>query len=152
MTEEEGREWEEKMRRLGVEPFLTADVDLESHFLDISHLDAVNDERSESDFENLIQSARALARDESVAKYVNGRIVVERAKGTHASIDHGKLAVEAAKAVEDDPIGKSHGKTVLKRLRAEFRALYGTELQVTLPSEHIAARELQTIANKTFRK
>lgn len=152
MTDDEGREWEEKMRRLGVEPFLTTGVDLESHFLDGRHLDAVNGKGSELDFKDLLQSARVSTRDKSIAKYVNGRIEVERAKSMHSRIDHGKLAVEAAKAVGDDLIGKSHGKTVLKQLRTEFRVKYGIELQVTLPSEYIAVRELRTIANKTFKR
>ena len=70
----------------------------------------------------------------------------------HSRIDHGKLAVEAAKVVGDDLIGKSHGKTVLKQLRTEFRVKYGIELQVILPSEHIAVRELRTIVSKTFKR
>lgn len=112
----------------------------------------MNDEGSESDFEDLLQSARVSARDKSFAKYVNGRIGVARENGTHASIDHGKLAVEASKAIEDDLIKNSHGKTVLKQLRTEFRTKYNSELQVMLPSEHVAVRELRTIATKAFKR
>jgi hypothetical protein len=152
MNDDEGREWEEKMRRLQVEPFLTTGVDLESHFLNVRHLDAVNDKGSESDFEDLLQNARVSTKDKSIAKYVNGRIVVERAKGTHATIDHGMLAVEAANTVGDNLVSKAHGKTVLKQLRTDFRAKYGSELQIMRPSEHITVRELQTIASKTFKQ
>lgn len=152
MNDVEGEDWENKVRELGVEPFLTTGVDLESYFLNAVHLDAVNSNGSRSEFEGLLQSSRLSAKDKSVAHYVNGRIEVKRAKGEHASIDHGKLAVEANKAVTEDPVGNSHGKTVLKHLRSEFRAKYGSELQAVQPSEHIAVHTLQTIANKTFKK
>lgn len=151
MTDDEGREWEEKVRPLGAEPFLTTGVDLESHFLDAAHLDSLNSDRSESEFQALLQSSRMSAKDKSVEHYVNGRIEVERAKGTHANINHGNLAVEAARVVGDDLAGKSHGKTVLKQLRKEFRTKYNVELQIVQVSERIAVRELRTIANKTFK-
>lgn len=152
MTDEEGRKWEEKIRPLGVEPFLTKGVDLESHFLEAKHLAATNESGSESEFEELIQRARELAKDKSVEHYVNGRIEVERANGTHAKINHGNLAVEAAQIVGNNLASKSHGKTVLKQLRKEFRTKYSVELQVVQVSEHIAVHELRTIANKTFGK
>lgn len=83
---------------------------------------------------------------------MNGRIETERASGTHASINHGELAIEGTNAVDGDLIGKSHGKTVLKQLRTEFRSRYNTELQIIAPSEHISVRELRTIASKAFKK
>ncbi len=147
-----GQEWKEKMRRLGVEPFLTTGVDLESHLLDATHLNMVNDKGSESDFTDLIYNARVSTKEKSIAHYVNGRIAIRRSNGTHATIDHGKLAVEAANAVDDDLTGKAHGKTVLKQLRTAFRSRYSAELQIMDPSEHIAVSELRTIANKAFKK
>lgn len=150
MTKDEGQDWEKKVRPLGVEPFLTTGVDLESHFLDAAHLDSLNAGVSESEFEDLLQSSRISVKDKSVSHYVNGRIEVERSKGRHAKINHGDLAVEAAQAVGNNLAGNSHGKTVLKQLRKEFRAKYGVELQLLQTSEHILVSELRTIASKTF--
>lgn len=152
MTNDEGQKWKEKMRRLGVEPFLTTGVDLESHFLDTKHLNTLNDKGSETDFTDLLYKARVSTKEKSIEHYVNGRIETERANGTHASINHGELAIEGTNAVDGDLIGKSHGKTVLKQLRTEFRSRYNTELQIIAPSEHISVRELRTIASKAFKK
>jgi hypothetical protein len=151
MTDQEVGEWEDKIRQLHIEPFPMAGVDLESHFLDAKHLATVNDKGSIADFEDLILTAQAATKEKSTRHYVNGRIQFERSRGTQARIDHGKLAVEAATAVENDLVGNSHGKTVLKRLRTEFRTRYGTELQIVRPSEHIAVGKLQTISKKVFK-
>jgi energy-coupling factor transporter ATP-binding protein EcfA2 len=151
LTDDEAREWEESVRSFGVEPFVTTGVDIESHFLEPRHLAAVNSGRSEVDFCRLIDTARLACKDISVQHYVNGRIDIERSKGTHASINHGKLAVEAAKAVESDPVGRSHGKTILKWIRSEYQKEYLSNLQDTVPSEHASLNSLATIAKKTFR-
>lgn len=152
MTDDEVREWEQKVRQLKVEPFATEGTDIESHFLNARHLAAVNDKGSESDFEDLIRRTRTVTKEKSTEHYVNGRLAIERSRGTHAKIDHGKLAVEAGKAVENNPIANSHGKTVLKKLRTEFRATYGTELQITRPSEHVDVGDLRTISDKAFKR
>ncbi len=152
MTDDEAREWEAKMRRLSVEPFLTEGVDIESHFLVAKHLYAANDSVSESHFDKLIRSAQNATKEKSIEKYVNGRITIERAKGTHATINHGGLAVEANQTVTDNLRGKSHGKTVLKQLRTEFRSERGVELKIIASSEHIAVGYLQSIARKTFKR
>jgi hypothetical protein len=90
-------------------------------------------------------------KDISVQHYVNGRIDIERSKGTHTSLNHGKLAVEAAKAVESDPVGQSHGKTILKWVRNEYQKEYLSHLQDTVPTAHLSVDSLETIAKKTFR-
>jgi hypothetical protein len=137
--------------RSGVEPFITTGVDVENHFLDAKHLAAVNPGTSETDFQRLIRDARDNTKDSSIQHFVNGRIDIERSKGTHASIDHGKLAVETARAVETDPAGKSHGKTVLKRLRSDFQKESRSTLQDFVVSKYISVEALKTIAKKVFR-
>ena len=150
MTDIEVNEWENSVRSLGVKPVVTTDVDLESHFLRAEHLADVNPGRSEADFDRLINAALASCKDDSIRHYVNGRIEIERSQGNHASIDHGGLAVQATRAVENDLKGLSHGKTVLRRIRRDYQRKYNENLKDTVPGKYAPLKELVLIAEKVF--
>ena len=91
-------------------------------------------------------------REDSVTHYVNGKLEVARASGTVAKINHGQLAVEAAKAVEADPQRWGHGKSILKRLRADFQAAFQRNLITDRATSVIAHGDLRTVAKKVFKK
>ena len=143
--------WSTDVRNLGVEPFVTNGSDVESHFLSAKHLAAVNSGVSEADFQCLLDAAVAATRDSSIQHLVNGRIDVERAKGTQASINHGKLAVDSQKLYDQNPVNLSHGKTLMKRLRADFQTAFRTGLRDIAVSEYVAVPSLQTFAKKVFK-
>ena len=151
LTDPEANDWSIRVRNLGVEPFVTDGTDVESHFLNANHLAAVNLKATARDFQRLIDAAVVGTRDSSIQHIVNGRIDIERARGTHASINHGKLAVDSQKLYDTDPKKMSHGKSLLKRLRADFQAEFGETLRDVAASEHIRVPSLQTFARKVFK-
>ena len=151
LTDAEANEWSTNLRNLGVEPFVTTGTDVESHFLQAKHLAALNTGVSEADFERLLAAAVAAIRDASIQHIVNGRIDIERARGTQAAINHGKLAVESQKQYDASPRRLSHGKTLLKRLRSDLQSEFGRTLRDIIPSENIAVPALQTFAKKAFK-
>ena len=148
MTEAEVIDWENSIRRLKVEPIVTTGVDIESRFLHAGHLADVNPDRTEADFDGLINAALTSCMDDSIRHYVNGRIEIERSQGNSASIDPGDLAVQARKAVTNDLPGMSHGKTVLKRLRKDYQAKYGANLKDIVRGDHVSPVKLKNLAKK----
>jgi ABC-type uncharacterized transport system ATPase subunit len=152
MTELEINDWSTSIRNLGVEPFVTSGTDVESHFLDTKHLAAVNEGVSEAEFQRLIDAAVTAVRDASVQHIVNGRIDIERTKGTHAAINHGKLAVDSQNLYDTAPRKLSHGKTLLKKLRSDFQAEFGQRLRDVVASEYVAFPVLRTFAKKVFER
>jgi hypothetical protein len=147
LTDAEASHWEDAVRRMGVEPFLTNGVDIESHFLNPRHLAAVNNV-DEKRFEQWISDAIAEADDKSVQHYVNGRIAIERELGNASKINPGALAVEARKALTDNPMRFVHSKTVLKVLRKIFKSETKQNLQDEVISKHLEYDNLLCIAKK----
>lgn len=144
--------WKKDVRNLSVEPFVTTGVDVESHFVKLDHLGALNANVSKEELATIFEAALGATRDDAVAHYVNGKIEVARAAGTAAKLNHGQLAVEAAKHVDDDPQRWRHGKSLLRRLRGEFQNAVKQTLRVEAATDHLADAELRTIAKKVFKK
>lgn len=151
-TDEESTKWKEGIRKLNVEPFLTAGVDVESHFLQPQVLAAINNDVSVEDFEDLLGDAFEDTQEANIEKYINGRTDLIRKSGALGTLNPGKLASEATKAVSENPETYAHGKAVLKRLRALFREKLGRELQVYVDTRHLMASELNVIAKKVFKQ
>ena len=150
LTEAEANEWMASVRNLGVEPFMTEGVDIESHFLNARHLASLNPAVLETDFARLIDAAMFEVKDKSISHIVNGRIEIERRQGTHASINHGQLAVDAPKSYDENQMKMCHSKSVLKCLRRTFQTEFRTALQDVRPSAHIASASLAAFAKKVL--
>lgn len=144
--------WQKDVRNLGVEPFVTTGVDVESHFVNLEHLVALNSNVSKGDLSAIYKTSLDATRDDAVAHYVNGKIEVARAVGAAAKLNHGQLAVEAAKFVDEDPARWRHGKSLLRKVRAEFQNTFKQTLRIESASDHLANSELRTIAKKVFKK
>lgn len=74
MSDAEVTEWENSVRRYGVDPFVTLGVDIESQFLNPVHLAGCNPGVTEVSFSELIAAARIDTLQDSVEHYVNGRV------------------------------------------------------------------------------
>jgi AAA domain, putative AbiEii toxin, Type IV TA system len=150
LKDAEVNDWKVAVRALGAEPFLPTNVDVEAHFLVPAYLEEVNPGTSEEEWRRLVNEALAACRDDSVEHYVNGRIDIARAAGAYASVNPGALALEAARAVDEDLVRWSHGKTVLKRLRADYQATCKRNLQTDRASAQLAHPDLVPIARTVF--
>lgn len=147
LKDEEVEEWKAQVKALGVEPFVTAKVDIESYFISPAYLSEANPTVSVDDFKGLITDVVERAIDELTAAYVNGRVDLERKAGTFGKLDLGKLATEASKVVSSDPFRYS-GKIILRAVRAKFRRRYGHNLLTHLVSSHLRDDALVGIARK----
>jgi energy-coupling factor transporter ATP-binding protein EcfA2 len=151
-TEEESQAWSKSVKQLRVQPFLSDAVHIENAFLDAQHLAELNTQLSADDFEALLRDATSDAEKESIQKYVNGRIDVERKKGTYATLNHGELATEATDALRSNPERFRYGRAVLRALRRRFRDACGENLRVIHSTQHLASSTLQGVARKAFKR
>ena len=147
MIDAEAEQWETNIRNMGAEPFLTQGVDVESHFLCAAHLSKLN-HLTEAEMQDLLDTATRETRDISIEKYVNGRTDQEKKAGTFGRLNVGNLAAGSHATVDGDSQRYRHAKTVLKRLRNDYRETYQSNLRVMELSEHLAVDALETIAQK----
>jgi hypothetical protein len=147
LTDLEAKEWEDDIRNMKAEPFLTNGVDIESHFLSARHLAGLND-LSIEEIDRLLDSATQVTRDLSIEKYVNGRTDIEKKNGTFGRLNVGRLATDAPKVFDTAPSRYRYSKVVLKELRRQFQEEYGRNLRITEPSEILSVDVLTSIAKK----
>ena len=147
LTDEEGAEWETEIRNMGVEPFLTLGVDIESHFLRANHLAELNG-KTEAEMDQLLRRATEECRESSIEKYVNGRTDIAKKAGTFGSLNLGQMATRAPQLVDGNAERYRYAKTVLKKARQLYQQDTNTSLRIIDSSPHIAVEELSTLARK----
>lgn len=150
LSDDEVTSWQEQMRELGVEPFVTDGVDVESHFISAEHLAILNPTLDQSEFEQLIDEVATEANDELIRKMVNGWVDIARKRGTLGNTDIGDLAIRAPRELAAEPERFRHGKILLKRLRAKFRERTGQNLIDLRTSEKVKHEFLDTVAERIF--
>ncbi len=142
--------WQQQVRQLQVEPFLTAGTNVESYLLNPKHLAALNKDVSEEEFEAMIEEVTQSHHEELVEAYVNGRIEVERQQGNGRQVNYGKIGAEAPSKIGNNTHQLCHGKIMLRGLRAAFRDKYKRNLLDTRSSQHLSVEPLQVFARKAF--
>ena len=147
LDQTEATDWESAIRRMGAEPFLTKGVDVESHFLNAAHLASLND-LTETEAQSLLDTATTSCNEVSLEKYINGRSDLEKKAGSFGKFNLGKFATTASNNLSQDPQRYRHSKTILRKLRGDYREANGKNLVISKVSEHIKASLLETIAQK----
>lgn len=149
LNEVEVKSWEEEIRKLGAQPFVTKEMDIEAYFLNGEYLSS-NNEPTDGEFEQIILESLGEVQEQLIAKYVNARVEILRTQGQY-KIDFGKLSVEATKAITESPGSYLPGKLVQKIVRRKYREAYGSNLSDTKPSHLLADERLAAIAKKVFK-
>jgi predicted ATPase len=149
-NDQEIENWQNAIRSMNAEPFVTEGVDIESHLLKAEHLAAVNDGLSVTQAQELIERARRDTRDDSVAKYVNGRCDIEKKAGSFGRINMGQLATQAPRDYDSNPQRWCHSKTVMSKARHLFQTDRAANLKSQIQSDHIGSLSLKTIAQRAF--
>lgn len=147
LFEDEVEAWKAAVRKLGVEPYITSGREIESIFLNATHLSQLNPELKLKDFEKLITKAGDNLNLATQADYVNGRIDYLRKKGEQ--VNAGAISAEATKAIADNG-EKFYGKTVLRAVREQFQREHSKNLVVFSASAALKDESLSVIAQKAF--
>lgn len=140
-------EWQKQIRNMQAEPFITSGVDIESHFLNSSHISKLNNVDL-GQIDKMIEEATKNNKEFSIEKIVNGRTDIEKKRGTFSSLNLGKLAVDAPQYFEGNTVRYRYSKNVLKDLRKSFQEKYSKNLKIFHASEHLLLPELNKIASK----
>ena len=128
MAPDEVARWEQEIRALQAEPFVTSDRDIEGYLLSDVYLARVLQENGLPDLAELKQMTVEGQHDNLVAKFVNGRVDIERKSGRHGVLDHGGLAVAANREAREDPWGTMLPKDRRRRIRHILQSEYNRRL------------------------
>ncbi len=148
LNDSESANWQQQVRQLKVEPFLTDGTNVESYLLKPKHLVALNNNVSEEEFEAMIEEVSNSCHKKLIEAYVNGRIDVERQHG-NGKPNPVKIAAEASSKIQENR-NMCHGKIMIRGLRSAFQQKYKSNLIDTRPSQYIAVETLQVFARKAF--
>jgi energy-coupling factor transporter ATP-binding protein EcfA2 len=149
LTNSEADAWKTAIKPMGVEAFVTKGIDVESYFIEPEHLAEVNDVSIE-DIKATLAAVAEQERERLTARYVNGRVDIERKAGTHGKLDFGKLAIDATRAVAQAPL-RYCGKPFLPPLRAAFNTRFGNNVVLYTESRHLSDDDLVGISKKVFK-
>jgi hypothetical protein len=147
LTDTEQREWETEILKMGVEPFLTTGVDVESHFLNAKHIAQVNGITEES-VVTLLKTATDNTREESIKKFINSRIDIEKKNGTFGKLNVGELATRVPGLYDANPARYRYSKGVLKELRRLFQDANGNNLKLHDSTVHLSDTRLNAVVRK----
>ena len=148
LTDEEIEEWKTKVRRMGVEPFVTRGRDIESTFLNADYLHEINPDMSKLELEKIITSVGDKEKLSIQADYVNGRIDIAKKSGEQ--INAGAVSAEATRNIAAN-VRKYCGKSVLRAVRAEVQSTRKKNLIVYRSSEKLTDESLRSVAQKAFK-
>lgn len=148
-TDEEIADWEEQIRAMRAEPFVTSGVDVESHFLSAAYVSSANN-IDIIQAQQMLDEAANLVRAQSIEKLINGRLDVEKKNQTYGRLNVGEFAVEAPALYDANPVRYVYGKLCLSRLRNLFQQAYGRNLVLVSPSEFLSVQDLSVISRRIF--
>lgn len=144
LTDAEAEEWEQAVRAMGAEPFVTDKRDIEDYFIEPLYLVEKNPNFTEIEAGALVQDAIAAAQGSAVETFTNGRIEIRRKLGDR-NINHGAIAALAAQTVANDPRSAIQGKRLRKEARRIFQEARGANLRSEGTSPHLAVPRLVEI-------
>lgn len=151
LEESEASDWEQQVRSLRVESFLTDGTDIESFFVNPLHLAELNSQADAEIFQQIVSKVATDTHAVLIERFVNGRVEIARRNGTYGNLNLGQLAAKAPGEIDQRPDRFRHGKTMLVGIVQEFRARYSQNLQYVRPTKYIKNDSLCTVAHKAFK-
>ena len=142
--------WKTDVRALTVEPFVTVGRDVESSYINPNYLAELNSALDVKGFEQMLSKVIDGLKNQLIEDYVNGRIEIARKTNKVGTLNHGKLATEAATAVGSDA-RRFAGKSVVRAIRLAFQSEQGKNLATFKSSSRIEDSILVGVAKKAFK-
>jgi hypothetical protein len=148
MSEAAIDEYLNKIHAAGLEVFLTGGTDVESHFLNISHILSIVPGIEREQAERLLADATAQCREKSVERFINHRLSeAQRARNKGGPEPNaGRIAAEANRAYDADPSRFRYGKTVKGVLAGLLQRILGRNVELSQVSQALAVPQLSALA------
>lgn len=151
LSQEECDEIKAKANAAHIEVFFTIGTDIESHFINVNHINKVYPEMTTAEISTAIDEATNEAKDKSLKNYVNS--VTQSALKTQyaggAKVDSGQIAIDCLQKYEAEKDRFRHGKQVFKSLKQKLQHLHG-QRDLLIPTEDIKNEELIGIKEKIW--
>ena len=126
-----------EVEKSGIKCFITKYTDIESYYLDAVHVNTLYPELDLDKCENIVNTAKAEAKDISIEKFINSRTPIElkyaRKKGK-TTINNGELALKCQKEYENDINRYSYGKKSLGYLKSILQEELKQNINLIKPS------------------
>lgn len=151
LEDAEAKEWEKEIIKIGADPFVTAEIDVEGYFCTKSYIKLIAEPHG-IDVDLVSKAIVDGEKDEIVSSYINGRVDLARKSGTVGQLNYGKLGVEGAKAAERSPFEMMKGKRRLAKLRKVMHEAHQVRFEIMKDSTHPTDSTLETLAKKIFGK
>ena len=104
--------------------FATSEIDVEGYFSTHQYVKSILTGKT-IDIDELFKDLLRGEENELISAFVNGRIDLERKRGTIGGLNHGALSVQAKEAVGENPLSVMKGKRRLAKLRRILKEEYG---------------------------
>ena len=148
LAEAEVSAWRKEIVKIGAEPFVTNEIDVEGYFLSQKYVTLVASPHG-LEFEDIKSRVVEGESDDIISSYVNGRIEFERKNGTIGQVNYGALSVEGARLAVSEPFNVMKGKKRLAKLRKVFQHS-SLRFEMIKDSDQPMDEDLKTIAKRLF--
>lgn len=149
MTSDEVNGFKGMIERLGIRCFITNGTDVESHFLNLSHIKKVCNITDDKIIEELINKSTDEIEKISIEKFINSRTIIEldksRKKGD-GKINNGQISIECINLYNSNKSRYRHGKKVFKALKNNMQKEIKGKFNLIQNSEFLLVNELKCIA------
>lgn len=143
--------WNERVRAIRAEPFVTANRDIEDYLVEPAFLAEKNGNFTEIEAGALLARAIEELSAGAVEDYVNGRMEIERQNNPRA-VNAGAIAREGAELVGRNPRDAIKGKKLRATMRRHFQEATGRNLLDSGTSDHLRDERLRTLAARVPRR
>lgn len=150
MSDHATAKYEADLRDAGLEVFLTTGTDVESHFLNVQHISNIVPNVDSARIETMIEDATAQCREQSIERCINHWLSeAQRVRNKGGPEPNaGKIATEANKAYDADPVRFRYGKRVKGVLVALLQKAVGRNVELVQVSPALAVPQLAKIAKE----
>ncbi|PZW97299.1 AAA ATPase-like protein [Pseudomonas sp. 478] len=150
MSDESAAQYAQDLHAAGLDVFLTTGTDVESHLLSAEHLFEIAPEITRDQLEELIIEATEEAREKSVEKCINHRMMeAQRARNRGGSEPNaGRIAAESNRDYLANPSRYRYGKGVLGLVKSKIQQRLGRNIELSQASAGLSVEQLRRIATE----
>jgi hypothetical protein len=150
LTDEELETIKTKVESANILFFSTSGTDVESYFINASHINQIYPQIETAKIQILVDEATAETRDDSVKKFINARnnIAVDNYyKNRGERPDNGQISIDSIRDYDSNPIRYRNGKLVFKRLQNKLQHTLGGNINIINTSNVLTNSRLMELKN-----
>lgn len=150
LTDEELETIKTKVESANILFFSTNGTDVESYFINASHINQIYPQIETANIQILVDEATAETRDDSVKKFINARnnIALDNYyKNRGKRPDNGQISIDSIRDYDSNPIRYRNGKLVFKRLQNKLQHTLGGNINIINTSSVLTNSRLMELKN-----